>query len=1159
PHVYPTLVTKEIWDKCQEQKAIRAGQFIIYKENNTVYRSLITCGVTNRICPCELKKGVYSYVTCWRKDNTRIYIREEELTKRITPILNRIKLPDCIVMELQQKLKSSKASERKFNSSEIKRLKAEQEKLKEKMDTLFDLRLDGELDRESFDTKRNDIQVKIERIKRRISAHEKADNSFDETILGLLDIATQAGYIFEKSSNVDLKRLLLKFVFENITLTEGEISYKFNFPFNEFVNTTILRKKTTTSYELMQSQANQDLHGNDNENIQSGYMQFSEPKIMRKKQEVALKLSEGDEDNSTEFSYYYIPNIDITISSEKEASALGNYITLEASQEYTGDTSASRLFGLKHPTTGQYLSPADGDIIDLSFEVVNDVDAQTKDYYKKYITDGDSFKTTTSGGKQYLYYAQVVNASKRTYDFYFIPQGADNDGDFVLTKITYGVGDFTKTYYVVIKIVPDYQVRFGDVRAESEDGVVSNKDNPYIVKNLASSGNKYETFTLAGDGGHLSIKHKNGNNTSKELSVSGFTVKMREGDSTEIYNNQTNVASKLSTDLSSTDWASTEITKMVANNLKEYTLTNKTSLTFSNVKEVVFANQYYVINGEDDFGFKYEIYFTLQVTGPAPAVTADLYIKEGEAFDIALQYELLSFDSETNSISSETKIPSATTTSEYKLINLLGIEAYFADAATITAIESALNAGTLNLGGYADLPAINYVSIASNIYVVDEQGNIANVATDDKTKAGFATADGYEWGTFDSTTDTDGTETTTVAYNGVIESRPASANYTMPKLSGDAYGSGNVAQVTIMIPLQYQKTITLTDDATGSETETTDTEIYTLAVNAYVSRGTNIEIQDGNVVRDGVVFDVASHVEVPTTGVKPEFINDTLEVLVVKGQTGKFTMTLTRDGETLKTASVSLSNTGSGAYKTFYISLSEKFGQNVQDGDIVQIISDSNVEKFYYITGEASNESGKEFTIATISKDVIYLENADLLDDDNIADVTKYYIAKTTEQSAGADTPEDKYDDKYEGASYYYRVSRTYQVTAYYYTLEKAYDGSVANVLSTSSSSFELSSWGDAFNCLILDQYGSSSSGTASSDYLRFGLVSDGKSAVGKVKEIKQSGEIVLNEQLKANEYIKIKIELVVSGTDRDGTETEYNADYIYFDLGEDGEFNIAP
>jgi hypothetical protein len=195
PHVYSTLVSKELWDMCQEQKAIRAGQFLRTNDKNSLYQALVTCGITNRQCPCELKKGMYSYVTCWRKDNTRIYIREEELTKRITPILNRIKLPDCIVMELQQKLKSSKASERKFNSNEIKRLKGEQEKLKEKMDTLFDLRLDGELDRESFDIKRNDIHVKIERIKRRISAHEKADNSFDEIILGLLDIATQARYM----------------------------------------------------------------------------------------------------------------------------------------------------------------------------------------------------------------------------------------------------------------------------------------------------------------------------------------------------------------------------------------------------------------------------------------------------------------------------------------------------------------------------------------------------------------------------------------------------------------------------------------------------------------------------------------------------------------------------------------------------------------------------------------------------------------------------------------------------------------------------------------------------------------------------------------------------------------------------------------------------
>ena len=88
---------------------------------------------------------------------------------------------------------------------------------------------------------------------------------------------------------LDLKRLLLKFVFENITLTEGEISYKLRFPFNEFININTSRGNKALPYEPMQTLAAQGVQGIANENIQLGYMQFCEPKNMLKKQEVALK------------------------------------------------------------------------------------------------------------------------------------------------------------------------------------------------------------------------------------------------------------------------------------------------------------------------------------------------------------------------------------------------------------------------------------------------------------------------------------------------------------------------------------------------------------------------------------------------------------------------------------------------------------------------------------------------------------------------------------------------------------------------------------------------------------------------------------------------------------------------------------------------------
>ena len=264
-------------------------------------------------------------------NKTRSYIREEDIIKHIRHILNRIKLPNNVIIELQKELKSSKASEKKFYAQEIKKLRAEQDKLKEKLNNLFDLRLDGELDREAFDTKRNEIQVKMNRLKNKVSAHEKADNSFDETILGLLDIATQAGYIFEKSSNMELKRLLLKFVFESLTLTEGELTYKLRFPFNEFINSKILVTQATKSYEPMQPLAKQRIQGNDNENLQIGDLKSHELAESLKNKRLAknfASLLQIGEPDSKEFAQKSVININFFLSHREEVLAMKEQVQM---------------------------------------------------------------------------------------------------------------------------------------------------------------------------------------------------------------------------------------------------------------------------------------------------------------------------------------------------------------------------------------------------------------------------------------------------------------------------------------------------------------------------------------------------------------------------------------------------------------------------------------------------------------------------------------------------------------------------------------------------------------------------------------------------------------------------------------------------------------
>ena len=95
------------------------------------------------------------------------------------------------------------------------------------------MRLDGELTKEQYEDKKSELEINIERTKDKLKAHVKADNSFNETLIGLFEIASAAGTLFTHSQDINQKRLLLRFIFEELKIKEGTIYYKLNFPFSE--------------------------------------------------------------------------------------------------------------------------------------------------------------------------------------------------------------------------------------------------------------------------------------------------------------------------------------------------------------------------------------------------------------------------------------------------------------------------------------------------------------------------------------------------------------------------------------------------------------------------------------------------------------------------------------------------------------------------------------------------------------------------------------------------------------------------------------------------------------------------------------------------------------------------------------------------------------
>lgn len=234
PHKYQPLISKELWNKCQE---IRIGadkrKPFKYSEKPFLYRGLIVCSTTGKICTNELKKGKFHYIVTYDNDGRRKYVPEKDVDEQIMYILQSLSIPQDILEAIKLHLKSSKEAEIAYRNQETAILKAKLTKTTDRLDRLFNMYLDGEIDKEIYENKRYDIQLEKNRIEIKLKAHDNADDDFNQLLSELFEIATNSWDIYARSNKIEVKRILLKMVFRTLKLRGQVLEYALNFPFSE--------------------------------------------------------------------------------------------------------------------------------------------------------------------------------------------------------------------------------------------------------------------------------------------------------------------------------------------------------------------------------------------------------------------------------------------------------------------------------------------------------------------------------------------------------------------------------------------------------------------------------------------------------------------------------------------------------------------------------------------------------------------------------------------------------------------------------------------------------------------------------------------------------------------------------------------------------------
>ncbi len=119
----------------------------------------------------------------------------------------------------------------KYHEEMISKLQEQFKRIGERVDAMYLDKLDGRITSEFFDSKSGEWRNEQDKILRQIEAHKKADQSYMEKGIQLLELAQRSVILYEKQEMRE-KRKILNFVVSNSIWKDGKLSVNFRKPFD---------------------------------------------------------------------------------------------------------------------------------------------------------------------------------------------------------------------------------------------------------------------------------------------------------------------------------------------------------------------------------------------------------------------------------------------------------------------------------------------------------------------------------------------------------------------------------------------------------------------------------------------------------------------------------------------------------------------------------------------------------------------------------------------------------------------------------------------------------------------------------------------------------------------------------------------------------------
>ncbi len=237
-HKYPKLITRELFDKCQQVRNKRNINPHKILSKDFIFKGLLKC----QNCGCSMSAETkikpsgltFTYYSCTNSKGIckRVYVPEKDLLKPVYEVLERSEsISEDTQSQLVDKLRESTEREVLFHKAQIIRLQTEYNNIKAKQNRLLDTLLDQRITKDIYDKKHQELQDQIQVLEIEMSEHSKADYDYQTTVATVVSVARRAKTIFE-SSEPARKRQFLNYILQNPTVKEKKLYFTIASPFN---------------------------------------------------------------------------------------------------------------------------------------------------------------------------------------------------------------------------------------------------------------------------------------------------------------------------------------------------------------------------------------------------------------------------------------------------------------------------------------------------------------------------------------------------------------------------------------------------------------------------------------------------------------------------------------------------------------------------------------------------------------------------------------------------------------------------------------------------------------------------------------------------------------------------------------------------------------